>query len=155
MSDDPFDPKKYRLDRRFFSHREAAKFDRDISLFRRIWEAVHPEDRDRLKSDLYALDALFWRITRATGNRVGPSNLATIPEAAAENLAADLDAVASLDREIAKQKHPAYITPGEYLCAIACWEAGEDYVCDEPYPQTHPRWPFAEERRMMLRLLGR
>lgn len=114
----------------------SADHDKAIALFRRVWEACSKLKKNELKSLLHTLRHVQERLWAASSFRLDAPNIATAtfegcPELGDKNV---------LNRELSRTPS-VFISPTEYLCAIACWEAGEAYV-PAKIVWAHKRWPY-------------
>ena len=126
----------FRYDERKHKCQESAKRDRDLYLFRCVWEGLDEGKRGRLKACLFVADRVQEELEQVTGGLVALQNPFLNTQ-----LAHDIgDEVNDpLYAEVGRHRR-AWISGVEYLCAIACWEAGEEYVPADP-PWKHERWP--------------
>lgn len=138
MPKDQFDEHYHNCKR--WEMQQSATRDAELMLFRKIWEACKPSEKNTLKSLLHTLEVTQHQIGKATQWRLLCPNLCTnkfdeCPEEVIEE--------SDLNRELSQSKE-LFIVPAEYLCAIACWEASEEYIPNHPRLSNHPRWPFAD-----------
>lgn len=118
--------------------RDQRRRDEHLQVFRAVWDGLRLADQQEFKSLLHTLYLLHERFGALTRHQLSLPNIAMTdfsdwPEEAMAGTTLG---------PIMKQLGPVYIVEAEYLCAIACWEAGEEYVPSEPTLDSHPRWPY-------------
>lgn len=137
--------------------REMASVEGQLVIFRRVWDHLPPERRELFKQGLEWLGAAQDAILDAAHELVCVGNVSTDCAACCETLAvyaAENADAPTITKTISKLRKDIYISPDEYLCAIACWENGEDYIAVETQPgllgaslEDHPRWPARAKAR--------
>lgn len=118
--------------------RQCASRDRDICIFRKIWDACTVQQRNELVALLHTLSHIQTCLYRVTGFRLDAPNIATAMFSDVPDEVIDSH---PLNKEMSALKRQLYITPEEYLCAIACWKEGDDYIPTK-LVWDHPRWPY-------------
>jgi hypothetical protein len=117
---------------------QSAARDAQILLFRRLWERLRPAARNEFKCALYTLAGVADTLSRLSRHLLAAPNVSL---GVGEDWPEEAFAADPLARE-ARRAGESFVTPGEYLCAIACWEAGEVYVPTDLLIWDHPRWPL-------------
>lgn len=148
MTDDPFDPERLRREFDEYRIREEAGRDRVIAVYRAVWEFIPAADRDEFKRALVAMDDAERRVERLSGGLLLCEPIKPNTEQAKELVHHDgIRTPATIATATAPKSSP--IRAAELICAISCWENGEDYI---PSHETHQRWPNAGERDSMRKL---
>lgn len=152
MTDDPFDPDNLRIPDDHFVGRQAryqASRDGELRVLRAIWESVPSARREPLKVVLRQLEQLARDLTALSRCLWAAPNIATDTRLTQEiSEEAEPASMRPLYRLVA-QSPGIFCDPGELLCAIACWEAGEEYLPASPVDR-HPRWQVPSRRDRLI-----
>jgi hypothetical protein len=135
---------------RRYSLRLQSTHERKMCLFRRIWDALPCEQQFLVEEGIKNLILVQQILTEESGGLLCALDLSTMADHA--EAVKEVAGIHPIYAELGQRTRDVRITPQEYLCAIACWKAGEEYTPE--YVTTdrglrarvrHPRWPETEK----------
>lgn len=125
----------------------VAKRDAELRALRAIWDATPVERQEPLKSALLAFHHAGKLASALTAHVLGARPVLQTSVEMARGLTryGTGGDRAALWAELAALPADITVCPGEFLCAIACWQSGEAYL-PALLLKDHPRWPDETER---------